>query len=81
MISSSVSMVSNWGLLAHVFFLAEGFFGETFLFYIVIVPIRGSLSGGVLDLPPPFPSSPSSPPPYLSALSSPPPSEPNPLYS
>jgi len=72
MISSLVSVVSNWGLLAHVFFLVEGFFGEIFLFYIVIVPIGGSSSGGVVDLPPPFPSSPSS---------SPPPGKPDQLYS
>jgi hypothetical protein len=43
--SSYVSVASNWGLLAHVFFLAEGFYGETFLFYGIIVSIGGYFGG------------------------------------
>jgi hypothetical protein len=65
---SSMKVASNCGLLVHVFFLAEGFFKETFLFCGVTVPTRGSSSGGVVDFPPPFSSSPSSPPPCPSAI-------------
>jgi hypothetical protein len=79
LISSSVSVASNWGLLAHVFFLAEGFYEETFLFCGVSA---GGYFGGVAS-PSPF-FSPSSPPPYPSAWSSSPPppaGEPNPFSS
>jgi hypothetical protein len=55
-----MSIASNWGLLACVFFLVKGFFGETFLFCGVIVSAGGSF-GGVAS-PSPF-FSPSSPPP------------------
>jgi hypothetical protein len=75
LISSSMSVASNWGLLARIFFLVEGFSGETFLFCDVTIPTGGSSSGGVIVSPPPFPSSPSSPPPCPSASSSPLPSE------
>jgi hypothetical protein len=40
-----MSMASNWGLLARVFFLAEGFCGETFLFCSVTVSVGGSFGG------------------------------------
>jgi hypothetical protein len=36
-----MSVSSNWGFLARVFFLAEGFYGETFLFYGVTVVVEG----------------------------------------
>jgi hypothetical protein len=59
-------MASKWGLLVRIFFLAEGFCGETFLFYGVIVSVGGSV--GNVSLPPPYSSHPpcpsnSSPPP------------------
>jgi hypothetical protein len=78
LMSSSVRVASNYGLLACIFFLAEGFFGVTFFFGGVTVTIGGSSGDGVLapangDLasPPPFSYSPSSPPPYPFASSSP----------
>jgi hypothetical protein len=71
--SSSVRVASNYGLLACIFFLAKGFFGLTFLFYRVTVPIEGSSSG--VSSPPPFSYSPSSPPPCPSSSCSPPPGE------
>jgi hypothetical protein len=49
MMSSSMSMVSNRGFLAHVFFLAEGFCGEIFLF--CGVSIGGSFSGVAFPYP------------------------------
>jgi hypothetical protein len=70
LMSSSMRVDSNCGLLAHILFLAEGFFGETFLFNGVTIPIGGS-SGGVAS-PPPYYSSPSSPPPCPFSSSSPP---------
>jgi hypothetical protein len=45
MMFSSVRMAYNWGLLAHVFFLAEGFYGETFLLYGVTILEGGSFNG------------------------------------
>jgi hypothetical protein len=60
LILSSVRVASNWGLLARVFFVAEVFFGETFLFYGVTVLVGGYF-GGVAS-PPSCPSA-SSPPP------------------
>jgi hypothetical protein len=75
MMSSSVSMASNWGLFLHVFFIVECFYGETFLFYGVTISTGGSFSG--VDLPPPCSSAP--PCPYSS--SPPPPSETDTFYS
>jgi hypothetical protein len=66
-------VASNCGLFSCIFFLAEGFFGETFLFCGVTFPTEGSSGGGVVASPPHFYSSPSSPPLCPSALSSPPP--------
>jgi hypothetical protein len=63
-------VASNWGLVACVFFLAEGFYGETFLFCGVTISVGGYF-GGVAS-PPPC----SSPPSFPSTLSPPPPSEP-----
>jgi hypothetical protein len=57
--SSFMSVASSWGLLAHVFFLAKGFCGETFLFFDVSTSV-GGLFSGVASLSPFF--SPSSPP-------------------
>jgi hypothetical protein len=74
-----MSVASNWGLLACVFFLVEGFFGETFLLCGVTISTRGSSSGGVVASPPPCSSPPSSPPPCPSTSSSL--SEKNPLSS
>jgi hypothetical protein len=37
--SSSMSVASIWGLLARVFFLAEGFCRETFLFFDAFVSV------------------------------------------
>jgi hypothetical protein len=69
-ISSTVSIVCKWGLLAHDFFHVEGFFGETFFFLDVSVSIRGYL--GNVTLPYSFLySSPSSS--SLSTSSPPPP--------
>jgi hypothetical protein len=79
--SSSMRVASNLGLLAHVFFLAEGFFGETFLFCGVTVPTGGSSRGGVVASPPPCSFSPSSPPPCPSTSSFPSPGELEPLSS
>jgi hypothetical protein len=78
LVSSSVRVTSNCGLLACIFFLAKGFFEETFLFCGVTFP-KGGSSGGVASSPP-FSSSPSSPPPCPFASSSPPSSEPKRLY-
>jgi hypothetical protein len=63
-------VASNWGLLARVFFLAEGFCGEAFLFCRVVVSVGGSFGG--VSFPYPL-FSPSSPPPYPSTSSPPPP--------
>jgi hypothetical protein len=43
--SSSVSITSSWGLLVQVFFLVEGFCGETFLFFNVFVSIGEFFDG------------------------------------
>jgi hypothetical protein len=47
-ITSTVSIVCDWGLLAHAFFHAEGFFGETFIFLDFSTSVRGSLGGVTL---------------------------------
>jgi hypothetical protein len=78
LMSSSVRVASNYGLLGHIFILAEGFFEVIFLFCGVTVPI-GGYSSGVASPPPPCSYSPSSPPPYPSTSSPPPPSKPDPL--
>jgi hypothetical protein len=44
-ISSTVSIVCKWVLLARDFFHAEGFFGETFLFFNISASVRGYLGG------------------------------------
>jgi hypothetical protein len=75
LISSSVSMASNWGFLARVFFLVEGFCREPFPFCGVFVSVRGYFSG--VASPSPF-FSPSSPPPFP-FTSSPPLSETDPF--
>jgi hypothetical protein len=46
-----MSVASNWGLLAHIFFLVEGFSGETFLFCGVTILVGGSFSGVALPSP------------------------------
>jgi hypothetical protein len=70
-ISSTVSTVSNGGLLARDFFHNEGFFGEPFLFLDVSISVRGFLGGVTLPCSC-FSSSPSSS--SLSTSSPPPPS-------
>jgi hypothetical protein len=77
LMSSSVRVSSNCGLLAHVFLLFESFFGETFLFCGVTFPMGGYSSG--VSSPPPCSYSSSSPPPFPSISSSPPPGELDPL--
>jgi hypothetical protein len=74
LISSFLSVASSWGLLVQVFFISEGFCGETFLFFVVIVSVGGSFSN-VASPSPCF--SPSSPPPSP-FTSYPPPSESDP---
>jgi hypothetical protein len=73
-----VKLASNCGLLAHILFLPEDFFGETFLLCGVTVPVGGS-SGSVAS-PPPCSSSLSSPPSCPSTSSSPPTGESESLY-